>query len=90
MNVQFLNPLPPGLKDAFSRFKKVMTVEINYSDHPDDPFITPENRRYGQLAMMLRAQTLVDIDCWTRVRGEPLRPGKILQAIRENTPGGEA
>ena len=40
--------------------------------------------------MMLRAQTLVDIDCWTRVRGEPLRPGKILQAIRENTPGGEA
>ena len=28
----FLSPLEPGLKEIFSRFKKVMTVEINYSD----------------------------------------------------------
>jgi 2-oxoglutarate/2-oxoacid ferredoxin oxidoreductase subunit alpha len=44
-----------------------MTVEINYSDEPDDPYITDENRRRGQLAWLLRAQTLVDVDCWTRV-----------------------
>ena len=28
-----------------------MTVEINYSDEPGDPFITEENRRRGQLAL---------------------------------------
>jgi 2-oxoglutarate ferredoxin oxidoreductase subunit alpha len=60
-----------------------MTVEINYSDDPADPFITAENRRRGQLAWLLRAETLVDVDCWTRVPGEPLRPGAILDAIRE-------
>jgi 2-oxoglutarate ferredoxin oxidoreductase subunit alpha len=89
-HLTFLSPLQPGLKEMFGRFKKVMTVEINYSDTPGDPYITPENRRYGQLAMMLRASTLVDVDCWTRVIGEPLRPGRILHAIRQHMPGGEA
>mgnify|MGYP006149678493 CR=1 FL=1 len=50
---------------------KFRTVEINYSDDPDDPHITDENRRRGQLAWLLRASTLVDVDCWTRVLGEP-------------------
>jgi 2-oxoglutarate ferredoxin oxidoreductase subunit alpha len=89
-HLTFLSPLQPGLKEIFGRFKKVMTVEINYSDLKGDPYITDENRRYGQLAMLLRAQTLVDVDCWTRVIGEPLRPSKILQAIKEHMPGGEA
>ncbi len=81
-HLTFLSPLQPGLRDLFSRFRRVMTVEINYSDEPGDPFITDENRRRGQLAWLLRAQTLVDVDCWTRVLGEPLRPGAILKAIR--------
>jgi 2-oxoglutarate ferredoxin oxidoreductase subunit alpha len=67
-----------------------MTVEINYSDEPDDPFITDDNRRRGQLAWLLRANTLVDVDCWTRVLGEPLRPGVILDVIRANLPKGGA
>jgi 2-oxoglutarate ferredoxin oxidoreductase subunit alpha len=82
LHLRFLSPLEPGLKAIFSRFRKVMTVEINYSDDPDDPYITPENRRRGQLAWLLRAHTLVDVDCWTRVPGEPLRPGDIFEAIR--------
>ncbi len=82
LHLTFLSPMQPGLKEIFSRFRKVMTVEINYSDQPGDPFITEENRRRGQLAMLLRAQTLCDVDCWTRVPGEPLRPGLILGAIR--------
>jgi len=81
LHLRFLSPLEPGLKNIFRRFRRVMTVEINYSDEPDDPFITEENRRRGQLAWLLRAQTLVDVDCWTRVPGEPLRPKMILQAI---------
>ena len=84
VHLTFLSPMQPGLKEIFSQFRKVMTVEINYSDQPGDPFITEENRRRGQLAMLLRAQTLCDIDCWTRVPGEPLRPGQIHQAIRDN------
>ena len=81
LHLTFLSPLEPRLAEIFKRFKKVATVEINYSDEPTDPFITPENRRRGQLAWLLRAETLVDVDCWTRVPGEPLRPGAIVDAI---------
>jgi 2-oxoglutarate ferredoxin oxidoreductase subunit alpha len=81
LHLRFLSPLEPGLKDIFSGFKQVMTVEINYSDDPDEPHITDENRRRGQLAWLLRAQTLVNVDCWTRVPGEPLRPKLIHRAI---------
>jgi 2-oxoglutarate ferredoxin oxidoreductase subunit alpha len=90
LHLTFLSPLEPGLKEIFSRFKKVMTVEINYSDELGQPYITEENRRYGQLAWVLRAQTLVDVDCWTRVLGEPLKPAAIHQAIREKMPKGGA
>ncbi len=89
-HLTFLSPLQPGLKEIFSRFRKVMTVEINYSDRADAPYIDEQNRRRGQLSILLRSATLVDVDCWTRVLGEPLRPGKILQAIREHIPGGGA
>jgi 2-oxoglutarate ferredoxin oxidoreductase subunit alpha len=89
-HLTFLSPLQPGLKQIFSRFRKVMTVEINYSDDLGDPYITEESRRYGQLAWLLRAQTLVDVDCWTRVLGEPLRPGAILQTMRAQVKGGAA
>jgi 2-oxoglutarate ferredoxin oxidoreductase subunit alpha len=90
-HLRFLSPLEPGLKQIFAGFKKVMTVEINYSDEIGDPYVTDENRRRGQLAFLLRASTLVDVDCWTRVPGEPLRPGSILEAIRGRTPrGGKA
>jgi len=80
-HVTFLSPLQPGLREIFSHFDRVMTVELNYSDDPDAAHITPENRRLGQLAFLLRAHTLVDVDCWTRVPGQPLRPGQIHQAI---------
>jgi len=77
----FMSPLEPGLKEIFSRFRKVMTVEINYSDTVGDPYITEETRRYGQLAWLLRAHTLVDIDCWTSCPGQPLRPNDIYNSI---------
>jgi 2-oxoglutarate ferredoxin oxidoreductase subunit alpha len=84
----FLSPLEPGLKKIFSRFSKVMTVEINYSDTPGDPYITEETRRYGQLAWLLRAHTLVDIDCWTSCPGQPLRPNDIYRNIVAKYPEG--
>ena len=86
LHLRFLSPMEPGLREIFARFRRVMTVEINYSDEPGDPFITEETRRRGQLAFLLRAHTLVDVDCWTRVLGEPLRPGAILRALRAHLP----
>ncbi len=88
LHLRFLSPLEPGLTEIFRRFKKVITVEINYSDTPGDPYITEENRRRGQLSILLRNATLVDVDCWTRVPGEPLRPGAIAEAIRGHMPRG--
>ena len=73
--------MEPGLKEIFSGFRKVMTIEINYSDDPDEPMINAENRRYSQLAQLLRAHTLMDIDCWSKVPGHPLQPGMIGKVI---------
>jgi len=84
----FLSPLEPGLKEIFNRFKKVMTVEINYSDTLGDTYINEETRRMGQLAWLLRAHTLVDIDCWTSCPGQPLRPNDIYNAVIEKNEEG--
>ena len=39
------------------------------------------------LAMMLRARYLVDVDCWSEVRGQPLKPGRLCEVIRGRLPG---
>jgi 2-oxoglutarate ferredoxin oxidoreductase subunit alpha len=83
LHLRFLYPMEPGLKEIFARFKKVMTIEINYSDDWNDPLIDEETRRYAQLAWMLRAQTLVDVDCWSRVPGQPVPPFMMEKAIRD-------
>lgn len=83
VHLRFLSPLEPGLKEIFARFKKVMTIEINYSDKPGDPLIDDENRRRAQLANILRMQTLVDVDCWSKVYGHPLQPGELVEVIDE-------
>jgi len=81
VHLRFLSPMEPGLKEIFSRFKRVMTVEINYSDDFDDPAVNPDHRRRSQLAQVLREQTLVDIDCWSRVPGQPLPPGMVEDVV---------
>ncbi|MCP4302895.1 MAG: 2-oxoacid:acceptor oxidoreductase subunit alpha [Gammaproteobacteria bacterium] len=81
VHLRFLSPLEPGLKEIFSGFKKIMTIEINYSDEPDAPLINEDNRRISQLALLLRAHTLMDINCWSVVPGHPLQPGAIGNVI---------
>jgi len=44
--------------------------------------ITKENRRYGQLAWVLRAATLLDIDCYAKVPGRPYMPVEIFAEIK--------
>lgn len=83
LHLTFLSPLPPGLGEIFDRFDRVMTAEINYSDDVDDPYISEENRRRGQLATLLRSTTLVDVESWSKVLTEPLRPMQVHGAIRD-------
>lgn len=83
VHLHFLSPMEPGLEEIFRRFKKVKTVELNYSDKIGDPLITRDSRRYSQLAWLLRAHTLVDIDCFSNVFGQPINPGKVLDMIHE-------
>jgi 2-oxoglutarate ferredoxin oxidoreductase subunit alpha len=85
--LRFLSPLEPGLGEIFARYKRVMTVEINYSDDPKVPGEVEEERRYSQLAWLLRATTLVDVDCWSRVPGQPLPPQMIEEALRSRLDG---
>jgi 2-oxoglutarate ferredoxin oxidoreductase subunit alpha len=82
LHLRFLSPLEPGLAGLFARFRRVMTVELNYSDDPGAPLITKDNRRRAQLAQVLRERTLVDVDCWSAVRGQPFGPGEIAAAAR--------
>ncbi len=82
LHLQFLQPMASGIKEIMQRYKQVITVENNWSDDPQEDLIDGENRRYSQLAILLRARTLVDIDCWTEDRARPIKPGTIVQALR--------
>jgi 2-oxoglutarate ferredoxin oxidoreductase subunit alpha len=82
LHLQFLQPMAPGLKEIMQRFGRVMTVESNWSDDPNDEIIDAENRRYSALATMLRARTLIDVNCWSEVRGRPIKPGIVAEAVR--------
>lgn len=82
LHLRFLSPMEPGLKEIFERFRQVFTVEINYSDPPGPPYDNGATRRHAQLATLLRAHTLMDIDCWSNVYGQPIRPGLIYEQIQ--------
>jgi len=81
MHLRFLQPLPPGIKEIMRGFEQVMTIESNWSDRPEDAIIDDTNRRYSALAMLLRARYLVDVDCFSEVRGQPIRPSTIRRAV---------
>ena len=82
-HLHYLQPMQPGIKDIMQRFKKVMTIETNYSDNPSDAIIDENNRRYAALATLLRSRYLVDVDCWTEVRGQPIKPSTIRRVLQE-------
>jgi 2-oxoglutarate ferredoxin oxidoreductase subunit alpha len=83
MHLQFLQPLPPGIKEIMHGFRKVMTIESNWSDRPEDKIIDENNRRYSSLAILLRSRYLVDVDCWSEVKGQPIKPGTIRRVMTE-------
>jgi 2-oxoglutarate ferredoxin oxidoreductase subunit alpha len=82
LHLTFLQPMPSGIGEIIKRFKRVMTIENNWSDRMQDDIIDHENRRYSALAWLLRARYLVDIDCWSESRGQPIKPSDICSEVR--------
>jgi 2-oxoglutarate/2-oxoacid ferredoxin oxidoreductase subunit alpha len=83
MHLRILQPLASGIKSILQRFDKVLVVENNWADSLEDELIDDENRRYSNLAWLLRARCLVDVDCWGEVGEQPIKPGTVERVIRE-------
>lgn len=83
LHLTFIQPMPPGIKEILAGFKKMITIENNWSDDPNDEIIDETNRRYSALAMLLRSRYLFDIDCWSECRGTPLKPNTVRRVILE-------
>lgn len=67
IHLRHISPLPTDLQEIFSRFEKVAVAEMNL----------------GQLAMILRAETLVDIKKITKVQGQPFKEAEIIRKSLE-------
>jgi 2-oxoglutarate ferredoxin oxidoreductase subunit alpha len=83
LHLTFLQPMAPGIKEIMQRFKKVISIEGNWSDDPNDEIIDESNRRYSAVAMLLRSRYLIDVDCWSEVRGQPIKPSSIRRVLLE-------
>ncbi|MBI5618585.1 MAG: 2-oxoacid:acceptor oxidoreductase subunit alpha [Gammaproteobacteria bacterium] len=81
VHLRYLQPMQPGIGEIMKRFGKVMTIEMNWCDSLDEALIDPDNRRYSALAMLLRSRYLVDVDCWSEVKGQPIKPATIRKVL---------
>jgi 2-oxoglutarate ferredoxin oxidoreductase subunit alpha len=66
-HLRHLNPLPPDLGEVLRHYDRVMVPEMNL----------------GQLSRMLRAEYLVDVIGFNRVRGLPFTAAELTTAIVE-------
>jgi 2-oxoglutarate ferredoxin oxidoreductase subunit alpha len=60
-----LSPLPSDLGDVLRRYRKVLLPEMNL----------------GQLSRVLRAEYLVDVQCISKVQGQPFTGGELVAHI---------
>ncbi|MFA9429400.1 2-oxoacid:acceptor oxidoreductase subunit alpha [Egicoccus sp. AB-alg2] len=65
VHLRHLAPLPHDLPDILRRYGRVVCAENNT----------------GQLAMLLRARTLVDVQSHNRVTGQPFSSAELVEAI---------
>ena len=66
-HLRYLNPLPSNVGDVLRSFDRVLVPEMNT----------------GQLAQVLRAKFLVDVESFSKVQGQPIFTGEIEQQIAE-------
>jgi 2-oxoglutarate/2-oxoacid ferredoxin oxidoreductase subunit alpha len=67
--LRHLNPLPSNTGDVLRSFDRVLVPELNT----------------GQLAQVLRSRFLVDVESYTKVRGQPLFASEVAEQIAERT-----
>jgi 2-oxoglutarate ferredoxin oxidoreductase subunit alpha len=66
-HIRHLNPFPPNLGEVLGRYQQVIVPEMNL----------------GQLALMLRAKYLVDVQSYTQVRGLPFTSTELAKVLTE-------
>jgi 2-oxoglutarate ferredoxin oxidoreductase subunit alpha len=66
-HLRHLNPLPPNTGEVLASFRRVLVPEMNT----------------GQLAQVLRARYVLDIETLSKVQGQPLYASEVAAAIEE-------
>jgi 2-oxoglutarate ferredoxin oxidoreductase subunit alpha len=66
-HVRHLNPLPSNLGELLRAYERVLVPEMNM----------------GQLAKLLRAEYLVDVDSYTKVDGLPIFTRDVMEQVEE-------
>jgi 2-oxoglutarate ferredoxin oxidoreductase subunit alpha len=66
-HLRYLNPWPANTGDVLRSFDRVLVPEMNS----------------GQLAQLLRAKYLVDVESYTKIQGQPLFASEIEREIEE-------
>jgi 2-oxoglutarate ferredoxin oxidoreductase subunit alpha len=67
-HLHHLNPLPPNTGEVLRSFERVLVPEMNT----------------GQLAKVLRARYLVDVQSFCKVQGQPLFAAEIEAQIAQH------
>jgi 2-oxoglutarate ferredoxin oxidoreductase subunit alpha len=70
-HLRHLNPFPRNLGEVLSRYERVLVPELNH----------------GQLALLLRARYLVDVQSCSKLQGRPFSVREIEAYIRETLDG---
>ncbi|TBT84019.1 2-oxoacid:acceptor oxidoreductase subunit alpha [Propioniciclava sinopodophylli] len=73
-HIRHLNPLPANTGDVLRAYDRVVVPEMNL----------------GQLAMILRAKYLVDVQSYSRVRGLPISPAELAPHLVDVIDGKDA
>jgi 2-oxoglutarate ferredoxin oxidoreductase subunit alpha len=73
VHLRHLNPLPPDLGDVLARYENILVPELNS----------------GQLAMLLRAEYLVNARSYAKTDGQPFKVAELVAAIERATRGEE-
>ena len=67
IHLRHINPMPADLGEILHRYDRVVCPEMNL----------------GQLALLLRAKYLIDVESHTQVRGLPFRAAELAAVIQE-------
>ena len=73
-HIRHLNPLPANTGEVLRAYDRVVVPEMNT----------------GQLAMILRAKYLVDVQSYSRVRGLPISPAELAPHLVDVIDGKDA